>query len=92
VDARVIINILALLATGRQGAREVVAVGLGAAGRIIKAAFTIITIGILRERKYRHYSSEAIAVEGPVEGRCIESSVSYCDRHHTLLHTSRLLR
>jgi hypothetical protein len=38
VDARVTINILALLTTGWQGALEVVAVGLGAAtlvGRII---------------------------------------------------------
>jgi hypothetical protein len=69
VDARVstTISILALLATGWQGAREVVAVGLGAAGRIIKAA-SITTKGILRERKWRQQSSEAIVVEVPVEG------------------------
>ena len=67
MDARVIITInLALLMTGWQGAREVVAVGLGAgiiAGRIIKAAFTTTTNGILRERKYRYQSSEAILDE-----------------------------
>jgi hypothetical protein len=49
--------------TGRQGALEVVAVGLGAVGRIIKAACTTKTIGILRERKWRQQSSEAIGVE-----------------------------
>jgi hypothetical protein len=76
VDARVTTN-LALLMTGRQGAREVVAVGLGAAGRIIKVAFTSTTKGILRERKWRQQSSEAIVAEVPVEGgRCIECSVS----------------
>jgi hypothetical protein len=69
VDARGAIIQLALLTTGWQGAREVVAVGLGAAGRIIKPTCTMTTtLGILRERKWRQQSSEAIGDEGPVEG------------------------
>jgi hypothetical protein len=66
VDARAIT--LALITTGWQGALEVIAVGLGAgtlAGRSIKAASIIITTtGVLRERKWRQQSSEAIVGEG----------------------------
>jgi hypothetical protein len=70
VDARGITTTtiikLALLMTGWQRALEVVAVGLGAgirAGRSIKEASTMTT-GILRERKWRQQSSEAIGDEG----------------------------
>jgi hypothetical protein len=51
VDASTTIIKLALLTTGWQGALEVVAVGLDAVGRKIKAASNTITTGILRERK-----------------------------------------